>query len=465
MTEAKKSLRDRIRGWFPQDPKLSSKYAEKQKDEKRTDVLNRPLYEVNFDTIVTVLPGFLLVLFGILGFVFNDLALATVQSIAMFVPLGFFIGYLFTFWIVVVAIIAIVVLVRTHTVNRAFFKRNFTKRRLLPWGISAILIYSTYLASNSGTELAYAVPITFLVSGVIVFLGLKKFAVTLPAFAVLLICMLVFGCAVAGANTVTYVWEDRGLTAAQAPNVNAVNLTARSMEGDIRLYFTADASQVCKIQYMKEYGVVTTSVGTQYHGPSQYVGEPASGFNYTIDNHEANILATSYTTLINITVNQNLEGNFNFYTYYGDITVNVPPNVGTIQKLNLTSVLGAVHFDISNATDLQSITAKTNATVQAQITSTTQTQDATVQLNGGTVKLTLDVNNIRSEIFAYQTSNWGTLQANTQGFLVMNKTNSYFNAQTTNYATASLKRLDVNATSDQSTTAPSMAIAATYGQK
>jgi hypothetical protein len=291
--------------------------------------------------------------------------------------------------------------------------------------------------------------------------GLRRFTVTIPALAVLLITMLFFGAAVAGMYTVTYVPENRYLTAAQAPNVDTINLTAKSVGGDIKLYFTDDDTQICHIAFVKEYGPIISSKSAEYHYQSYYDSEPATSFNYTMENGQVNITASSYTVLVNITVNQNLKLNFDLYTYFGDITVEPPPTVNSIQTMNLTSQLGAVKLKIADTTNLQSLSATSTSTVEAYISSTSQNQNATIQLKGGTVKLDLDLTIVESQISAYSTGKYGELDAKTQGFIILNQNNSYFNAQTPNYNTAALKKMDINATSDQSTR-PSMDITANY---
>jgi hypothetical protein len=143
-------------------------------------------------------------------------------------------------------------------------------------------------------------------------------------------------------STVTYVPENRYFTRAQAPTVNTINLTVNTLEGDIRLYFTNDDSQICHIAFIKEYGLVTVGRGSSYHSKSNYDAEPASGFNYSIENSQANITASSYSTLVNITLSQNLKYNLNFFTYFGVISINVPSGVNSIQSTNATSRWGYV---------------------------------------------------------------------------------------------------------------------------
>lgn len=460
----KESLVNRIRGWLPKKPKLPKSYSENFSGKDKDSVLNKPLSQLSKDTILGMVYGFLLIIVGVMGFIFNDMAVAAVQNIAMFVPIGFTIGSLFAFWIVIVGVVLVVVLVVNHTLNKAFFRKNFTRKRLLPYGVAAALFFLAYLMLNSGIQFTYAIPISFVVAGVLVMKGLKRFAVTLPAFAVLLISMLVLGGATAGPNVITSVSDDHVITTAQIPSINAINITARSVEGSIKLYFSNNSSEACKIQFVKEHGPVAVGSGVQYNGPSAYNSEPASIFYYYVNNSELYVIADSFTTLMNITVNENLIGNFSLYSYFGDLTANVPSNVNTVQTLNLTSASGTENLKISNTDNLRYISAHTGNALQADVTSKMQNQDATIVLNGGTVKLNLDVTNVESQIFCFQTEQWGTLLTNSHGFIVLNKNNSFFNAQTPNYDSSQLKKLEINTTSTQSTN-PSMDVTATYNQK
>ncbi len=462
-TKFKESFENRIRGWLPKEPKSPKSYSNLPSKDKNS-VLDRPLSQLSDDTILGMVLGFLLILVGVMGFVFNDVALATVQNIAMFVPIAFTIGFLFAFWIVVGAVALVVILVVNHTLTKAFFRKNFSPKRLLPYGVSAALIFLAYLASNSGVQFTYAIPITFVVAGVLVMKGLKRFAVTLPAFAVLLISILALGCVAAGPNVITTVSENHVITTAQIPSINAINITARSVEGGIRLYFSDNSSEACKVQFVKQYGAVAVGSGVNYNGPSTYDNESASVFYYYVNNSELYVIADSFTTLMNITVNENLIGNFSLYSYFGDLTANVPQNVNTVQTLNLTSASGTENLKISNTDNLRYMSAHTGNALQADVNSKMQNQDSAIELKGGTVKLNLDVTNVESQIFCFQTSQWGTLHTNTHGFTVLNKNNSFFNAQTPNYVSSSLKKLEINATSTQSSS-PSMDVTVTSNQK
>jgi hypothetical protein len=280
----------------------------------------------------------LLIGLGVTVFFYNDLAALLFGSLSVFAWLLIHLTSILWFpTLLATAFVAYAIWIR-----RSLLRNSLSKKRLLPYGIAVALLFLTYIAIVSGIQFAYAIPLTFIVSGILVLKGLRRFTVTIPALAVLLISMLFFGVAVAGMYTVTYVPENRHLTAAQAPNVDTINLTAKSVGGDIKLYFTNDDAQICHIAFVKEYGPIISSKSAEYHYQSYYDSEPATSFNYTIENGQVNITASSYTVLVNITVNQNLKLNFDLYTYFGDITVEASPTVNNIQTMNLTSQLGTV---------------------------------------------------------------------------------------------------------------------------
>jgi hypothetical protein len=505
----KENLENRIRGWLPKEPSLPRNKVSNSPDAQRSQSSSKPSYlrpiRISLGLLLALIGilylftkqyelaglyfacavgivivayfgwivrartavGVLLVGFGVAGFFYNDMAIMLFGFAAIFAPFFLTIVKLFAFWILIGLAIGAVFLVRANRKNGAvakFLRKNLSRRRLLPYGIAAIFIFLTYLAAVSGVELAYAIPIAFIISGVLVLKGLRRFAVTIPAVTVLLISMLVFGAAAAGTYAVTYVPENRFLTTADAPNVDTLNLAVKSVAGGIRLYFTDDDSQLCHIAFVKEYGPVFSSRSAEYHSPTSYDEEPATVFNYTIGNGEANITASSYTVLVNITVNQNLKLNFNLYTYFGDITVEAPPAVNSIQTMNLTSQLGAVKLKITNTANLQNLIATSPYIVEADISSDNQNQNATIQLKGGSVKINLYLTDIESEIYAYSTSTYGELAAKTQGFVVLNQNNTYFHAQTPDYSPTVLKRIDITATSNQSTR-PSVDITANYAKK
>ncbi len=375
-----RSLKNRIRGWLPKEPVLPRKQNQipqnnenvKQPRYKSSRFLRGIIFGIFFtlmgllylflkryefasllfaSAIIAIIisyfdwsirpriaTGVLLIGLGVTVFFYNDLAALLFGSLSVFAWLLIHLTSILWFpTLLATAFVAYAIWIR-----RSLLRNSLSKKRLLPYGIAVALLFLTYIAIVSGIQFAYAIPLTFIVSGILVLKGLRRFTVTIPALAVLLISMLFFGVAVAGMYTVTYVPENRHLTAAQAPNVDTINLTAKSVGGDIKLYFTNDDAQICHIAFVKEYGPIISSKSAEYHYQSYYDSEPATSFNYTIENGQVNITASSYTVLVNITVNQNLKLNFDLYTYFGDITVEASPTVNNIQTMNLTSQLGTV---------------------------------------------------------------------------------------------------------------------------
>ena len=172
---------------------------------------------------------------------------------------------------------------------------------------------------------------------------MKRFAITLPAFAVLLISLLLLGTAFAGATTVTNVPENHYLAKEQAPNVAVVNLYVKTLEGDINLHFGDNDSQICQVAFVKQYGNVPIGRSVEYRSQDTYASEPANIFNYTVENEQVNITAISSRIKIDVTVNPNLKYNLNFHTVFGGITIDSPPNAQIIQTTNLTSNWGYVN--------------------------------------------------------------------------------------------------------------------------
>ena len=284
--------------------------------------------------------GVFLIGSGVAVFFYYDFAVFLFGSLPVFAWM--FIYSTSILWfpaLLVTAFVAYAIWIRRNQIR---IRNSLTERHLLPYGVSVAFIVLAYIAVVSGIQFAYAIPLTFIASGILVLKGLRRFTVTIPALAVLLISMLLFGSAVAGMYTVTYVSEDRYLTSAQAPDVDTMNLTAKSTVGDIKVYFTDDDEQICHIAFVKEYGPIISDKSSEYRSQSHYDSEPATSFNYTIENREVNVTSASYTVLVNITVNQNLKLNLDLYTRFGDITVEAPPKDNSIQTMNLTSQYGTV---------------------------------------------------------------------------------------------------------------------------
>ena len=168
----KEGLGSRVRGWIPSEPKLSGKYLPRGGD-KKTNIFNTPLNELSFDKILSWVVGFLLVAVGIVT-VFNVAgALVLLQVLSVFTPMVSLLGYAFGFWIGILGVVLVGVLVATHVITKASLRKQLTPRRLVPYGAAASLVFLTYITNNLGIAFAYAIPITLIVSGVLVIWGLN----------------------------------------------------------------------------------------------------------------------------------------------------------------------------------------------------------------------------------------------------------------------------------------------------
>ena len=347
----KKSLENRIRGWLPKEPTLPRRYSENASEKLKakpaknqgTRVVMAIFYAVlavflgllNFSTrqytfaITYWATSIAVIVFAYLLYKYNFVVRPRIVFGALFLALGilflflsgvaeFFFGFIAIFTVpfaasvpvavtfsIVLVIAAIFVVLGLWLEHELKLKQLLTKRQLLPYGAAALLIFFTYIVNASAVEFEYAVAVTFVVTGVLVLMGLRCFTVTYTALALLLVCMLIFGSAAGGYYTVTYVDENRYLTTAQAQNVNTIDLQVRTLEGDIRVYFVNSANTICHIAFVKEYGAVAEGTGVQFHDKSAYQGEPETTFNYTVENDDVNITALASTVLVNITLNEN----------------------------------------------------------------------------------------------------------------------------------------------------------------
>jgi hypothetical protein len=157
--------------------------------------------------------------------------------------------------------------------------------------------------------------------------------------------MLIFGSATSGIYTVNSIPENRYITIAQVPNVNTINLNVSTIQGNIRLSFNNDTTQLCQIEFVKEYGLVSMGRGSQYISKSDYNEyESPSNFNYTTLNGETNITATSNAALVIITLNENYKVNLNLFSYFGGITLNISKGSQNVQSTNAASKWGYVTY-------------------------------------------------------------------------------------------------------------------------
>jgi hypothetical protein len=454
---------DKIRGWLPQNPKLPQGNITSK--EKKGNILDLPLRELSVGTILSIVAGFFLICVGIETFAFNDVAIQELQYFVMTWPLTEMIIYFFGFWL---AIAGGVLLLTFIVINRkkygAFLRRNLAPRRLLPYGVAAGIFYLGTIVSTSGVQFSYALPIAFIVSGIIVIGGLYRFAVTPVAFVVLLVSMLFFGTAFAGLTTVTCVnYEEHFLTAADAPNVSTLNVTVWTLNSEIDVYFTDNASQLCEIAFVEVFGVVTSGMSTTVNDNSAYQNASAPQYNYTLEKDQASITASAENFIVNITVNQDVKLNLDLSSSYGQINVNAPSSANNLQKIVAFNKYGNINLDVGDTTNLRSIAAQAGSSLDATLVSNGQNQDASVLLMGGTTKLNLQATNVASQVTGYQQAEWGKMQTSVDGFTVLYQDNSTFRAQTPNYDNSNPK-LDVTASASQGQQ-PNLNLTLTYKEK
>jgi hypothetical protein len=176
--------------------------------------------------------------------------------------------------------------------------------------------------------------------------GLRRFAITSIALAALLISILVFGTALAGTYTTSYVaTENHYINRAQVPNnITTLNLAIGSEDGNINIYFANNNSQISHIVFLQQYGPVASNGGVQYY--SRYGGdegepaEPNSTYSYLVQNGVVGISAWTCTNNIEITLNQNFKVNLTCYVTFGNIVVHVPSGVNPVEHSNLYSHYG-----------------------------------------------------------------------------------------------------------------------------
>jgi hypothetical protein len=343
----KKNLLNRIQGWFPQAPALPENFTSSP-EHSNENRINPPIATKSDDSlwlIFRVVIGALLLSFGGLAFVCNEFAVEELKSLYIsFYGVGSIAGFLadaFWLWLVILLIIAVAVAGPSIRKKHAgLFKRNLTIKRIIPYITAAALFYLSYAASNSGAQFGYALPIAFIITGILAIKGLKRFAITIPAYTILIISMLLLGGMVAGMSTTTYVPENRYVTSTDAPNVSTINLALKSVLGEVRVYFNDDPSTVCHVAFVKEYGPVITSRSSGYRSATYYETEPASSFNYTINNGQVSIATSSRSTLVNITLNRSYKANLTIKDYMGDIVIYTPSGENPIQTTNYTTTYG-----------------------------------------------------------------------------------------------------------------------------
>jgi hypothetical protein len=214
----KKRLANFIRGWLPKEPALPRK--QKQISQNNENV-KKPKYKSHsfqrgiIFCIFYILTGLMHLFskrydFAILGFACAIIAIPvayfgwTVRprtALGVFlIGLGFAVFFYYDFAVflfgslpvfasLLIYLVSILwfpaLLVTTFVayaiwIRRSQIRNNLNERHLLPYGASAAFIFLTYIAIISGIEFAYAIPLTFIISGILVLKGLRRFTVTIP---------------------------------------------------------------------------------------------------------------------------------------------------------------------------------------------------------------------------------------------------------------------------------------------
>jgi hypothetical protein len=348
---SKETLTNRIKGWFPQSPNLPENFT--SPPEHSNENQNKPPMATQPDdslwSIFRIIIGALLLSFGGLALVYNEFSLEWLKSIYVSVyEFGSLAGLFLEFFGIGIVILLLITLTRVipkfRRKSAGLLKKNLSIRRVVPYVIAVLLIYLAFVVSNSGVQFGYALPIAFIITGVLAIKGLKRFAITIPAYTVLIIGMLLLGCMASGMSATTYVPENRYVTSSDAPNINTINLATKSVFGEVRIYFDDDPSTVCHVAFLKEYGPVITSRSIGYHSQSYYETEPASSFNSTVQNQQVNIATSSRSTLVNITISRNCNVNLTVNNYMGDIAIYLPTGENPIQTTNYTTTYGSVRI-------------------------------------------------------------------------------------------------------------------------
>lgn len=299
--------------------------------------------------------------------------------------------------------------------------------------IGALFFIAAGLTSILGMTSPLAVPVILVIVGAVVIVaGFLRLLPSPPALVVFIIGAIVLAFAASGffgpfqSNIQTFE-----LTRAQAPNVDEITLLGTVSTGDVRLSFTTNNTIQYRIVFTKYYN---------------FFFQTTANVSYRVHNGELFVNATSTTASVDITVNQNLMSNFNLTTSTGSVRLEAPPTVTRISRTALRTSTGNVRLNVTSTTSLESITATTTTgQVEAYIKSTGQNQNAAVQLNTvtGTVKVSLNITGIESKIIA--STSTGRVNTEVTGFVITTETQTYFNAQTLNYNSSLLRKLDVTA--------------------
>ena len=300
--------------------------------------------------------------------------------------------------------------------------------------IGAVFFISAGLAAISGAASPYALPVILVIAGAVVIIAaFLRVLPSAPALVVFIVGAVVLAFVASGFfapfQSTTETFE---LTRAQTPNIDEITLLGKVSTGNIRLSFTSNNTILYRIVFTKYFNVFF---------------QTTANVTRRVQNGELFVNATSTTASLDITINQNLRSSFNLTTSTGNVRLEAPTTVTRISKTALTTTTGNVWLNVTNTFSLEHIAARTTTgQVEAHIKSSTQSQNAAVQLTTvtGSVKLSFNITGIESKIIA--STSTGRVNAEVTGFVIITESQTYFNAQTSNYNSLPLRKLDVTAT-------------------
>jgi len=286
----------------------------------------------------------------------------------------------------------------------------------------------------SGATFPYALPIVLVAAGgIVIVAALLHVLPTFPAFIVFLIGVIALGVAASAPyGFVAYTsTETHELTTAQA-SVEEAHVVCTVSTGTIKVSFTSNETLIYRVVFTKHFS---------------FLYQPKVNFNYSVTDERLMVNASSSTANVDITLSQNLRSSLTLTTTTGTITVDVPTTASRVERMTLTTTTGEVWVNMTNTARLQSLVATaTTGNVEAYIKSSSQSRDAAVQLRTttGRVKVNMNITNIESDIRASTTT--GRVNAdNVSGFLVLDKTQTFLHARTSDYDQPQSRKLDISA--------------------
>ncbi len=310
----------------------------------------------------------------------------------------------------------------------------YRRRSFFWYVIGAVFFIAAGVTALLGVVSPYALPIILMIVGVVVIIsGFFRILPSAPALAIFIIGAIVLAFTASGLfgpfQSTTETFE---LTRTQVPNIDGITLLGKVSTGNVRLSFTSNNTILYRIVFTKYFNIffkTTANVTRQ------------------VQNSELIVNATSTTASLDITINQNLRNSYNLTTSTGNISLEASTAVTRMRRATLTTTTGNVWFNITNTFSLERIIAKTTTgQVEAHIKSSSQSQNAVVQLTTvtGNVRLSLNITGIASKIIASTTT--GTVNTDLTGFVIINESRTNVNAQTPDYNSSALRKIDATAT-------------------